>query len=175
MRRGHPGFVLVVAFTVVGAFWLAFVGAKTRPQTAVPPAAIPEALRAHLRSERFAPVTTVAALPAGLRDALNGLFNTKTLDVADPGAPFQATDVMVTPRLPPRRLTAAGCSADHCLVYYERGGFAHVHYAVVFKVSANATRFEFGGLAAGGLRDLDAVKDALVSGKVVAQSATTYW
>jgi hypothetical protein len=62
-----------------------------------------------------------------------------------------------------RRLIAAGCSADHCLVYYERGGFAHVHYAVVFKVSAKDERFEFGGRASGRLRDLEAVKDAVVS------------
>ena len=134
-----------------------------------------DALRTHLRGERFTPLTTVAALPAGLRDELNKLFGGKTLDMADPGAPFQATDVMVTPRLPPRRLATAGCSADHCLVYYERGGFTHVHYAVVFKVSAEGTRFEFGGLAPGGLRDLDAVKDAVVSGKVLAQGATKYW
>ena len=70
---------------------------------------------------------------------------------------------------------AAGCSIDHCLVYYERGGFAHVHYAVLFKQSAEGTRFELGGPAAGGLRDLDAVKDAVVSGKVQFQSTTTYW
>jgi hypothetical protein len=140
-----------------------------------PSTTVPDALRAHLRSERFTPLTTVAALPAGLREALSELFNGKTLDMADPGAPFQATDVIVMPRLPPRRLIAAGCSADHCLVYYERGGFAHVHYAVVFKASADKTRFEFGGLTSGGLRDLDAVKDAVISGKVLAQNTTKYW
>src|SRR3954471_4452946 len=60
---------------------------------------IPDALRAHLRTEHFSPLTTVAALPAGLRQALSELFKAPTLDMADPGAPFQATDVMVTPRL----------------------------------------------------------------------------
>ena len=82
---------------------------------------------------------------------------------------------MVTPRLPHRRLTAAGCSPDHCLVYYERGGFAHVHYAVLFKVSSDGTRFEFGGLAPGGLADLDAVKNAIASGKVLGQKQTKDW
>lgn len=144
-------------------------------QAVDPTTAVPDALRTHLGSERFSPLTTVAALPAGLRTELNNLFGGKTLELAEPGAPFQATDVMVTPRLPPRRLTAAGCSADHCLVYYERGGFAHVHYAVVFKVSKEGTRFEFGGRAAGGLADLEAVKDAIVTGKVLGQKQDKDW
>jgi hypothetical protein len=136
---------------------------------------VPDALRAHLRSERFSPLANVAALPAGLRDELNNLFGGKTLELADPGTPFQATDVMVTPRLPPRRLTAAGCSPDHCLVYYERGGFAHVHFAALFEVSSKGTRFEFGGLAPGGLADLDAVKNAIAAGKVLGQKQTNDW
>jgi hypothetical protein len=136
---------------------------------------VSDALRAHLRSERFSPLANVAALPAGLRDELNNLFGGKTLELADPGTPFQATDVMVTPRLPPRRLTAAGCSPDHCLVYYERGGFAHVHFAALFEVSSKGTRFEFGGLAPGGLADLDAVKNAIAAGKVLGQKQTKDW
>jgi hypothetical protein len=160
--------------TVVGAVALILVGVKICAQT-VPSTGIPDALRVHLRSERFSPLANVAALPTGLRDELNNLFGGKTLELADPGAPFQATDVMVTPRLPPRRLTAAGCSPDHCLVYYERGGFAHVHFAVLFKVSTAGTRFEFGGLAAGGLADLEAVKDAIVTGKVLGQNQDKDW
>jgi len=150
-------------------------GVSVHGQNIDPTAAAPDALRAHLRSERFTPVTKVAALPAGLRDELNNLFGGKTLELADPGAPFQATDVMVTPRLPPRRLTAAGCSSDHCLIYYERGGFAHVHFAVLFKVSSDGTRFEFGGLAPGGLADLDAVKNAMAAGKVPGQKQENSW
>jgi hypothetical protein len=150
-------------------------GIGARGQSADPSTAAPEALRAHLRNERFSPLTTVAALPAGVRAGLNSLFGGRSLEMADPGAPFQATDVMITPRLPPRRLTAAGCSADHCLVYYERGGFAHVHYAVLFKVSTDGTRFEFGGPAAGGLADLEAVKNAIVAGAVLGQPTSKHW
>ena len=90
--------------------------------------------------------------------------------MADPGAPFQATDVMMTPRLPSRRLVAAGCSADHCLVYYERGGFAHVHQIVLFSKTDTDARFVHGGVAAGGLRNIEQVKDALLSGKVIGGS-----
>jgi len=167
MGRAHFRLALAAVLSVVTA--------PARGQGVDPTAAVPDALRTHLRSERFAPLTTVAALPASLRDELNNLFGGKTLEMADPGAPFQATDVMVTPRLPSRRLTAAGCSPDHCLVYYERGGFAHVHYAVLFKVSTDGTRFEFGGPAAGGLAGLEGVKNAIVEGKVLGQKQEKDW
>ena len=151
---------LALSLTVVSAAG----GQPATPSATV----IADALRTHLRGERFSPLTTVAALPAGLRQALSELFNAPTLDMADPGAPFQATDVMVAPRLPARRLVAAGCSADHCLVYYERGGFAHVHQIVLFGKADTAFRFVEGGVAPGGLADLEQVKDALMSGKIVA-------
>jgi len=167
MGRAHFRLALAAVLSVVTA--------PARGQGVDPTAAVPDALRTHLRSERFAPLTTVAALPASLRDELNNLFGGKTLEMADPGAPFQATDVMVTPRLPSRRLTAAGCSPDHCLVYYERGGFAHVHYAVLFKVSTDGTRFAFGGPAAGGLAGLEGVKNAIVEGKVLGQKQEKDW
>jgi hypothetical protein len=156
---------LALSLTVVSAAG----GQPATPSATV----IADALRTHLRGERFSPLTTVAALPAGLRQALSELFNAPTLDMADPGAPFQATDVMVAPRLPARRLVAAGCSADHCLVYYERGGFAHVHQIVLFGKADTAFRFVEGGVAPGGLADLEQVKDALMSGKIVGGSK--YW
>ena len=156
---------LALSLTVVSAAG----GQPATPSATV----IADALRTHLRGERFSPLTTVAALPAGLRQALSELFNAPTLDMADPGAPFQATDVMITPRLPARRLVAAGCSADHCLVYYERGGFAHVHQIVLFGKADTAFRFVEGGVAPGGLADLEQVKDALMSGKIVGGSK--YW
>jgi len=156
---------LALSLTVVSAAG----GQPATPSATV----IADALRTHLRGERFSPLTTVAALPAGLRQALSQLFNARTLDMADPGAPFQATDVMITPRLPARRLVAAGCSADHCLVYYERGGFVHVHQIVLFGKTDTAFRFVEGGVAPGGLSDLEQVKDALLSGKITGGSK--YW
>ena|SRR5687768_4012369 len=166
MRRGPSGFALVMVLSC---------GMPAQAQSAAPSTAAPEGLRTHLRSERFTPVTKVAALPAKLRDELRDLFGDRTLELADPGMPFQATDSVQLPRLPWRRLVAAGCSPDHCLVYYERGGFVHVHYAVVFKVSADGTRFEFGGGAPRGLADLDAVKNAIATGNVLGQKQTGNW
>lgn len=136
------------------------------------PVPMPEPLRTHLQGETLASLTTVGSLPLTVRDGLKALFKGSTLDLAEPGAPFQQTDVLVTPRLPARRLVAAGCAADHCVVHYERGGFAHIYYVVIFKVSNTGAVFEWGGATAGPL-DLIGVREALASGKVLGQSK--YW
>ena len=128
---------------------------------------LPAPLRAHLNDERFAIVTSITGLPLGVRDALRTLFGSGTLDIAEPGAEFQATDVMVKPNLPARRLVAAGCANDHhCLVYYERGGLAHTWHVALFQWTPAATRLEWGGAAPGGLATIDAVRKAILSGAI---------
>src|SRR5262245_38835318 len=98
-----------------------------------PSPGLPESLRTHLRGERFAPLTRLADLPGEVREGLKALFRSPTLAIAEPGAEFQATDAIMKPDLPARRLILAGCSADHCLVYYERGGVAHLRYVVLYQ------------------------------------------
>jgi hypothetical protein len=137
------------------------------------PAVMPGALRAHLKNERFEIVTAVRGLPLGVRDGLQTLFGSRTLDMAEPGAAFQVTDEIVTPNLPIRRLVAAGCSADHCLVYYERGGIAHTWQVALFRWTPAATRFEWGGIAPRGLASIDDVRNAVLSGAV--KGPTRFW
>ena len=107
--------------TVGLSVWSAVSAAS---QTAAP-AALSGTLRDHVKDERFEVVTSIRGLPLGVRDGLQTLFGGQTLDIAESGAEFQGTDAVVNPKLPIRRLVAAGCSTDHCLVYYERGGSAH--------------------------------------------------
>ena len=123
-------------------------------------------LRAHIKNERFGIVTSIRGLPLGVRDELQTLFGSPSLDIAEPGAEFQVTDVISKPNLPIRRLVAAGCSSDHCLVYYERGGIAHTWQAALFHWTPAATRFEWGGIAPGGLRTIDDVRTAILSGAI---------
>src|SRR6185295_14002167 len=107
--------------------------------------ALSGALRAHVQDERFGIVTSIRGLPLGVRDGLQTLFGSLQLDIAEPGAAFQVNEAVVNPKLPLRRLVAAGCSTDHCLVYYERGGSAHTWLVALFHWSPAATRFEWGG------------------------------
>ena len=123
-------------------------------------------LRAHVKDERFGVVTSIRGLPLGVREALQTLFGSPSLDIAEPGADFQATDVVVNPRLPIRRLVAAGCSNDHCLVYYERGGYAHTWLVTLFRWTPAETRFEWGATAPAGLKTIGDVRSAVLSGEI---------
>ena len=137
------------------------------------PAVLSETLRAHVKNERFGIVTSLRGLPLDVRYGLQTLFGSSTLDIAEPGAPFQVTDVIVNARLPSRRLVAAGCSTNYCLVYYERGGIAHTWHVALFHWTPAATRFEWGGMAPGGLGTFDAVRNAVLSGAI--KSPGKYW
>ena len=131
-----------------------------------------QALRAEVKDGRFQAVTSVRGLPLGVRDALQDLFKTQTLDIAEPGAEFQVTDVVGTRMLPIRRMVAAGCTANYCLVYYERGGIAHTWQVAMFHWTPAATRFEWGGIAPGGLKTIDDVRKAVLSGAVKSPNRT---
>src|SRR5262245_5955339 len=133
------------------AFWSAVVAGSQ----AVPPAGagLSGDLRTHVQDERFQISTSIRGLPLGVRGALQALFRSRTrdiaLDIAEPGAEFQVREGGINSRLPIRRLVAAGCSYDHCLVYYERGGSEHTWQAALFHWTPAETRFEFGGTAPG--------------------------
>jgi hypothetical protein len=131
------------------------------------------ALRDQLKDERFGMVTSIRGLPLGVRDGLQTLFGSQTLDIAEPGAEFQVTDVIVYPKLPIRRLVAAGCTIDYCLVYYERGGRAHTWHVALFHWTPAETRFEWGGTATGGLATIHDVRNAILSG--VIKGPASFW
>ena len=131
------------------------------------PLPISGTLWAHLRDERFETVTSIGGLSLGVADALRQLFRSSSLDIADPGAEFQPTGTTAPgTRLPSRRLVAAGCSTDHCLVYYERRGNVPTCRIALFHWGPDATRFEWGGAAPGGLVGIDEVRNAVLSRKI---------
>jgi len=132
--------------------------------------ALSRALRTHVQDERFGIVTSIRGLPLGVRDGLQTLFGSRELDIADPGAEFRVTDVVVNPKQPIRRLVAAGCSTDHFRVYYERGGIDHTWHVALFHWTPAATRFEWGGTAPGGLATIDDVRSAILSGGIKGQA-----
>ena len=139
----------------------------------VPPRALSPALRSHVKDDRFQIITSIRGLPLGVRSGLQTLFGSQTLDIAEPAAEFQATDVIVKPNLPRRRLVAAGCAIELCLVYYERGGIVHTWHVALFHWTPAATRFEWGGAAPGGLKTIDDVRNAILSG--VVKGSPGFW
>jgi hypothetical protein len=151
----------------------AWSAAEARNQAAAT-VTLSDALRAHVQGEEFAIVTSIRGLPLGVRDELQALWGSATLDIADPGADFQSTDVKVTPALPTRRLIAAGCATDnHCLVYYERGGRSRTWLVALYHWTPARTRFEWGGTAPAGLKTIGDVRQAVLSGAI--KSPTSLW
>src|SRR5688572_9397317 len=144
------------------SLWSAVVAASQ----AVPPGALSATLRDHVKNDRFEIVTSIRGLPLGVRDGLQTLFGSQTLDIAEPAAEFQVTGATANPKLPIRRLVAAGCTIEYCLVYYERGGGAHTWHVALFHWTPAATRFEWGGTAPGGLATIDGVRNAILSGVI---------
>jgi len=134
--------------------------------------ALSAALRTHLQTERFDIVTSIRGLPLDVRNLMQKMFG-GTLDIAEPGTAYQATDVLVTPTLPIRRMVSAGCSRDfHCLVYYERGGIATTRHVMLFRWTPDTTRFEWGGTAPGGLATIDNLRTAILSGVIKPQTGS---
>ena len=140
---------------------------------ATPAAPLSAKLRAHVQNERFGLVTSIRGLPLGVREGLQELFGSRSLDIAEPGAEFQLKKAAGHSTLPTRRLVAAGCSYDYCLVYYERGGNAHTWHVALFHWRPEATRFEWGSSAPGGLRTIDDVRRAVLSGAIKGPAA--FW
>jgi hypothetical protein len=137
---------------------------------ATAPRTLSSELRTLVQNGRFSIVTSIRGLPLGVRDALQTLWGSGTLDIAEPGGEFQRTDVVVNSILPRRRLVAAGCTPNDCLVYYERGGLTHTWHVALFHWTPEATRFEWGGIAPGGLMSIDDVRKAIVAGAINEQA-----
>lgn len=80
-------------------------------------------------------VTHWDVVPEAVRHALAQRWH--TAQIAEPGAPFQVTDVIMPGQeLPVRRLVFAAKSAQYWFVCYERGGIAHVFQLSVLPFAA---------------------------------------
>jgi hypothetical protein len=143
--------------------------------TPASPPALSAPVRAHLRAETLAPVAHVRDLPLRVREALAALFQSETVVMADPGEEFQATDVITKLNLPFRRLVLAGCSPEHCLVEYERGGIAHTYEIALFAVSEKQATLLWGGWTKGAASDLSDLKSLVIQGGATTKRSDAYW
>lgn len=104
-------------------------------------------------------ILDVAKLPEAVRDGAFQIDGQRPMDwsLANPGAEWQATDVIVTPRLPTRRLIFAACDAQFCIVHYEKGGIAHSMHLLAFQRSGDAFKTVWHAVGFGYIRNFAAL------------------
>src|SRR6266478_4149633 len=82
--------------------------------------------------------------------------------IADPGQNWNATDAIMDPTLPAKRLIWAAIGGEYYVVHYERGGIAHTFHILVAKFSKNDARVKAVWRAVGGpFKNYAAFLDAL--------------
>ena len=87
--------------------------------------------------------------------------------LAGPGEKWNATDSIVDPTLPAKRLIWAAVGGDYYVVHFERGGIAHTYHILIAKLANNHAQSKVVWRAMGGpFRNYPAFVDALRSGKL---------
>jgi len=87
--------------------------------------------------------------------------------MADPGQKWNATDAIIDPSLPGKRLIWGAVGDDYYVVHYERGGIAHTYHVLVAKLSNGEAKPKvIWGAVGGPFKDYAAFVAALRSGKL---------
>jgi hypothetical protein len=87
--------------------------------------------------------------------------------LAEPGQKWNATDAIIDPTLPGKRLIWAAVGGEYYVVHYERGGIAHSFHVLVAKLMKDDAKPKVVWRAVGGpLKDYAAFLDALRTGKL---------
>src|SRR5215469_2944029 len=87
--------------------------------------------------------------------------------LAEPGGEWNATDVVMDPTLPGKRLIWAAVGGDYHVVHYERGGIVHTFHVLVAKLANGEAKPKVVWSAVGGpFKDYAAFLDAVRSRKL---------
>ena len=120
--------------------------------------------KALLDASRFHEVHSTRELPSAILALCDGGGDGK---LAEPGQKWNATDSIIDPTLPGKRLIWAAIGGEYYVVHYERGGIAHTYHILVAKLARNDTKPKVVWRAVGGpFKDYGAFLDALRSGKL---------
>jgi hypothetical protein len=147
----------VLAFAV-GGLTVALTAPLRAEQTTLHP---PQALLQSLGQLRE--IDSLAGLPAPIRRGVFVLPDATTSVgwvLAAPGAAWNATDAIVDPSLPGRRMIFAACNATICVLHYERGGIAHIYLVMALARKGDgwaATWLAYGHPAAPNMEALEAL------------------
>ena len=114
-------------------------------------------------ASRFHEVHSTSDLPTPIVALCAG----DNLKMADPGQKWNATDAIIDPSLPGKRLIWAAVDGGHYVVHYERGGIAHTFHVLVANLAKSEAKPTVIWSAMGGpFKNYAAFLDALRSGKL---------
>lgn len=113
----------------------------------------------NLPDDAFKTLSSTKQVPASVKrefeKAIGGRF-----EMADPGGDFAAGCVRME-GVPSMRMRLAGLSQDHCVLFYESGGFAHSFNVALFSLTPDKATLTWKtylspkkGLSVKGLEDL---------------------
>ena len=87
--------------------------------------------------------------------------------LAEPGQKWNATDAIIDPTLPGKRLIWAAVGGEYYVVHYERGGIDHSFHILVARLAKDDAKPKVICQGVGGpLKDYATFLDALRSGKL---------
>ncbi len=159
----------IFLLVLLAAFAYSFAKRRAKPLAAAPQISFPAADKPTTEIEEFlsgdfAIVNRVELLPKPVRLAFTEA-NGSRLTMADPGEKFQATDVVMNPQLPRRRLILAGVSGEKTFVQYERGGIGPAKLLALFKSNTTGTLEPvWQGYCQSGANDLAELREQIKNG-----------
>ena len=126
---------------------------------------LPDSVRHAMLTESFRNVVHVKDIPISVLTAASKArdpnYKGDLIEFAEPGAEFQATDVIVNPKLPGRRFDAGYASDDLFIMRYEVGGIAHTFHVAVFRLSGKDATFVWQAQVPSTLTGLDDLRKLL--------------
>ncbi len=128
---------------------------------------LPADLRAALkRPADFQTRTTILAIPNSVRTVFAKAAKQDAFAMAEPGAEWQATDVIMKQDLPVRRLEKVALSTRFCVIFYQLGGFASSYRVAVFSLEKDSAKLVWFATASPAVTDLPSLSSAIEKGQV---------
>ena len=115
-------------------------------------------------ASRFHEIHSTSDLPRAILALCDGGGDGK---LAEPGQKWNATDAIIDPTLPGKRLIWAAVGDEYYVAHYERGGIAHTYHILVTKLTKSDAKPKVVWRAMGGpFKDYPAFLQALQNGKL---------
>jgi hypothetical protein len=128
---------------------------------------LPDQVRATLKEPSgFQIRANVSAIPVVVRASFAKAVGEERFAMAEPGAAWQATDVVRTPNLPRRRLREVALSQSFCILFYELGGRGHSDHVVVYSLSPAGVTLVWRAVLDQAITEPSALLRAIDEGKV---------